>query len=230
MSEVMSNVKMLVVGGYSGIGQAITQRARNEFGYDAVLRYAGSVRDDRDYRLFIGEEGPWTHVVYSAGIQRLDFYKDASVEDFRAVIDTNLIGYMVTLSALMGTQIGGRVVGVISDASTVPMRASAAYCASKAGMVAAMKVAAREGGANWCITGLSPGVVEGTPMTKQLDREIQGKRGWTEEEMLSYERLQQPTQRRTTIGEVVDAAWFLLFGPAQLTGTHLFLTGGRTGT
>ena len=107
------------------------------------------------------------------------------------------------------------------------MRGSVAYCASKAALNAAVRVMARELAPLHRINAVAPGMVEDTPMTDYIDRNLPEFRGWALEYVAEYERQNTPSGRRATKSEVAETIVWVLFGPEQMTGAILDINGGR---
>jgi len=77
-------------------------------------------------------------LVNNAGILRMGAVDEASEDDWRLVIDTNLTGVFLCSKAViphMRRQGGGCIVNIASGAGMVGVPRSAAYCASKGGVV-----------------------------------------------------------------------------------------------
>lgn len=107
------------------------------------------------------------------------------------------------------------------------MRRSITYCASKAALVQAVRVAGREL-APWVrVNAVSPGIIDETPMTVSIDREVMEQRDWTREQALEYERSLIPMGRRGNKGEVADLIMHTLLGPVYMTGANIEINGGK---
>lgn len=93
---------------------------------------------------------------------------------------TNVTGPMDVLRHFLNSQVREgregmvkRFVAISSNSAHIPRRGSMAYCASKAGLSMALRVAARElGGAGCVVWGYEPGLLAGTPMTEQTERDF----------------------------------------------------------
>ena len=108
------------------------------------------------------------------------------------------------------------------------MRTSAIYCASKAALEMAVRVASREyAPAGWRINAVAPGKVEHTPMTDYVDHRVMELRGWTMEEADDYELASTPLGRKVTKEEVAQVIEQVLFGPKAQTGEIVAVNGGR---
>lgn len=181
---------------------------------------------------YILEHGPFTHVVYSAGINQLKWIKDYGEDPsmIHEVMMVNVIGFSYMLSALEYANAGVpcRVVAVSSDAAERPMRGSLAYCASKAALNMAVRVAARElGPAGWRVNAVAPGMTEFTEMQAYIDRQVPIFRGWSPAKARSYEDSQNPLGRRATTDEVAELIQDVLLGSDYMNGSIITLNGGR---
>jgi sorbitol-6-phosphate 2-dehydrogenase len=174
--------------------------------------------------------GAPTDVVYSAGINRLDWIRKVKMDDFMEVYKTNVWGLLNVIRVLDGTAEAGPInlVGITSDAAWRPMRTSAVYCGSKAAMEMTLRVASREyAPKGWRINGVAPGKVDDTEMTRYVDRRVQFLRGWTPEYAEAYENASSALGRRVTLLEVAEVVDAVLMGPAAQTGEIIAVNGGR---
>jgi NAD(P)-dependent dehydrogenase (short-subunit alcohol dehydrogenase family) len=108
------------------------------------------------------------------------------------------------------------------------MRTSAVYCASKAALEMAVRVASREyAPKGWRINAVAPGKVADTPMTGYVDDRVLTLRGWSAEFAEKYELASTPLGRKITKAEVAGVIEQVLFGPAAQTGEIVAVNGGR---
>jgi NAD(P)-dependent dehydrogenase (short-subunit alcohol dehydrogenase family) len=225
--------RVLIVGGRSGIGEAFTDHIvanypKMEFGIP--YRDYLDVTSHKSIRTYFEKNGAFTHIVYSAGINQLAWVNSRNI-DFTMGdhFDVNCAGFVQLISEHIRHFPAQPLsaVAVSSDAGRIPMRGSVAYCASKAALNMAVRVLARELAPLHRINAVAPGMVEDTPMTDYIDRNLPEFRGWSLEWVRKYEQMGTPTGRRATKQEVAQAIAFLLFGPDQMTGTILDINGGR---
>lgn len=223
--------RVLVLGASEGnIGQEILERAKVFSG----VRVEGYGLENFDItsstsRLsaVISRFEP-THTVYSVGINRMNRLTDISEYDLFDVMAVNVGGFIHLMQYLLLHRTGGSVVAITSDAAWRPMRTSLLYCASKAALEMAVKVASRElAGQGWRINAVAPGKVEDTPMTRAVDQRVLELRGWTEEYADKYELASSPIGRPVTKAEVAEVTLSVLFGPAAQTGQVIAVNGGR---
>jgi NAD(P)-dependent dehydrogenase (short-subunit alcohol dehydrogenase family) len=229
----MTEGKLLIIGGQTGIGEAAAKHINNiypEVEQYVPLRGELDVTEREDIIFAIGNRGPFTHILYSAGVNRLKWMDGQALDvTLESAFAVNCSGFIMTLGEhrRKWPNAGFSAVAISSDAAHIPMRGSIAYCASKAALDMAVKVAARELAPFCRVNAIAPGMVEGTPMTRYIDRTIPEFRGWTEEQTRAYEKLNTPTQRRATLDEVSRTIMWVLFGPEQMTGAIIPINGGR---
>lgn len=169
-----------------------------------------------------------THVVYSIGMNRLDWIPNISEQDFVDVMNANVFKFVELLQVLINTGHAYSVVAISSDAAWRPMRTSLAYCASKAALNMAVQVASRElAQYGWRINAVAPGKVANTPMTRYVDETVPILRGWTPEHAEEYERSSSALKRAVVKDEVAEVVIATLFGPPAQTGQIVAVNGGR---
>lgn len=223
--------RLWVIGSSDGsTGQAIAQAGHDWGDYDEVLETDRSEVDIEDWREiegYVSEHAPIDHIVYAAGIAQLQWIRDVGTRDLHTMFATNTFGFVGLLRSLLTHQNVGRVLAIISDATRTPMRGSLAYCASKSALEMAVRCAARELAPTWKINGISPSVIGETNMTRTMDEEVPTFRGWSSEDTLAYEKSSVPMGRRAEKREVAELAMSTLNGPEFLTGSIIYLTGGK---
>ena len=157
----------LITGGAQGIGEASAVALQDE-GYHVVLvdiqedvsatakkigaigSYVVDMSDtDAIIALFDSVEadhGPVAALVNNAGIASPGDFLTYSLDDFRKVIDLNLVGVFVATQRAAQTMvkegIEGAIVNMSSINAQVAIPAIPAYCASKGGVMQITKVAA----------------------------------------------------------------------------------------
>lgn len=223
-------MKIWCVGAGSGIGLASAEALLRN-GHDVTIT-GKSDADVRNYPALEGKVercGPFGGVVYSAGINELNWMKDLRLSDMEYIFSTNVFGFTNVMRAMLnGQDVPARVVVVTSDAAVRPMRGSLAYCASKAALDMAVKVAARElGPTGWRVNAVAPGMTEPTEMQKVLDAAIPEFRGWTPDEALAYELGSNPLGRRAHTMEVADLIASVIDMPDYVNGSTFTINGGR---
>jgi NAD(P)-dependent dehydrogenase (short-subunit alcohol dehydrogenase family) len=225
--------RLMILGGTSGIGREFFEYTMIESFQFAEVNIYGredfDIRDEAALREAIAAATP-TDVVYSVGINELDWIKDLHQLTFRSLMEVNVWGFLSTIQQLQAVRTGVpmNVVAVTSDAAWRPMRTSAAYCASKAALEMAVRVASRElAGMGWRVNAVAPGKVEGTPMTRYVDQRVPEVRGWSVEAAETKELGSTPLGRKITKREVAEVIFAVLNGPAAQTGEIVAVNGGR---
>lgn len=231
----------MVFGASSGIGEAVLKAMNDQGDYSTILRPTRSHLDvsdaravDRWFARYSGYLHGWRdiHVVYSAGVNYLEWIGRIDPDKMADVINTNLCGFISVLNGLRRYTHPSslvRVVSVSSDAAVRPMRTSIAYCASKAGQEMAMRVAARElGGSGWSINSVAPGMTEGTGMTAYVDKRVPEVREWSAEYAAEYERQQAVQSERILRDDVAKLVLEVLRMPRSVNGATFTINGGRS--
>ena len=222
----------LVFGGRSGIGAACVDRLRM-----VGLRATGVDKIDADVRVrrpvweVIADANP-RYVVYSAGVTALDWIGDASYMDFKRIMDINVYGFINVMQGLLALnethEVPRSIVAITSDAAWRPMRTSLNYCASKAALEMAVKVAARElAPRGWKVNAVAPGKVSDTSMTEYVDKRVTELRGWSAEEAEDRELASNTLGRMVHPVEVAEVVVSTLLGPQAQTGAVIPVNGGR---
>lgn len=230
----------VVIGGGSGLGQEIA-RAFHAEGYRVTVAdlnadsaaataaeiggtsAAVSVTDEAAVEaLFadvVAREGHVDAVVNTAGMSSFAAIVDHDVDEWRNVLDINLVGSMIVIKH------AGRVLGaggsIISLTSLNARQAGAgvsAYCAAKAGLSMLTGVAALELGPRGIrVNAIAPGLVI-TPLTEGMQL-IPG----IQEDYVEN----TPLGRTGTTTDIADAAVFLAGDKAGwITGEVLDINGG----
>jgi 2-hydroxycyclohexanecarboxyl-CoA dehydrogenase len=168
---------------------------------------------------------PWA-LVNNAGIDRPGLFLESQPEDWRRIIDVNLLGSLHVTKCLLGgmvTQGEGRVVCISSDAGRVGSTGEAVYAASKAGLLGFVKALAREVARKGiCVNAVCPGPTE----AGLLDVLRAAPRG---EKIVEGMIRAVPLGRAARPEEIAAAiAFFLSPDSAYITGQTLSVSGGLT--
>ncbi len=234
---------VLITGGMSGIGLAtaetfqkagdavfIADRQETPAG-QAVLRASGGKYFNCDVRDFaaaesivgqiVTERARLDVLVNNAGISRDHLLWKMSEADWDDVLAVNLKGafnFLHAAAPVFWKQQSGKVVSVSSINALRGKMGLANYAASKAGVIALTRTAARElGAANVNVNAVAPGMVE-TPLIENLASEVLEKS--MEESALG--RLGKPQ-------EIADVIFFLCSKQARhITGQVIVVDGGQT--
>ena len=238
----------VVTGGGSGIGLAIARELRRE-GWKLVLadvsldalqaaRSAFSSADldsIRCVQMNVADEasviaglaeglddfGEVRGLVNSAGIGRDVGFFETSVELFRKILDTNLVGTFVVareVARRMKAHGGGAIVNITSVSGLRGNIGRSAYGASKGGIVTLTQVMAAELAPDRIrVNAIAPGPVE-TPLVKAMHTDAERAR-WLRH---------VPQRRYAAPDEIAGAASFLLDPrrSSYITGQILAVDGG----
>jgi len=158
-------------------------------------------------------------LVNNAGITRDSLVMRMKVEDWQAVLKTNLDGAFYCIQAVLPSMVRQRYGRIVSIASVVAQAGNvgqANYISSKAGIIGLTKgVAAEVARRNITVIAVAPGFIA-TPMTENLPPEIK-------EKMLSI----IPIGRMGTDAEIATGVRFLVSEEARyITGHVLNINGG----
>ncbi|MCG3776803.1 MAG: Dihydroanticapsin 7-dehydrogenase [Nitrospira sp.] len=245
MSErELSGMVACVTGGSSGIGLATAQLLRDRGASvvivdplsptagEGMLHLPADVTDDASVRAVVGEVkdtfGRLDIVVNNAGIGAVGTVEDHSDDEWRRVLEVNLLGVVrMSRAALpyLRQSPAASIVNVGSIAATAGLPARAIYSASKGALIALTLAMA----ADHVLEGVRVNAVApGTVATAWVDRLLS-----SAEDPLAAKRAleaRQPTGRLVTAEEVAGAIAYLA-SPASssTTGAVLAVDGGMSG-
>jgi len=237
---------VLITGGSRGIGAQIA-RVLAGFGLKVWINYKSSaemadrlkeeieknggsaavigfdVSDEKAFidgvKTIIDSDGELGYLVNNAGITNDKLAMRMSVEDFKKVIDANLVSTFIGCREALKVMSKKRFGAVVNVASVVGESGNigqANYVASKGGVIAMTKTFALEGAPrNIRFNSVTPGFID-TDMTKNLPEKVK-------EEILN----KIPLKRLADPKEVANAVAFLLSDEASyITGESLKVNGG----
>lgn len=173
-------------------------------------------------RQVCGRYGRIDVLVNNAGVALLDSADEASAADWDRTMAINLKAPFLLAQAVlpqMRQQAYGRIINLASQASVVALPRHAAYCASKAGLVALSRVLALEWAAHGItVNAISPTVVE-TALGKQA---WAGSAGDAMRARIPVGRFAQPVE----IAQLI--AYLGSEQAAMITGDNILIDGGYT--
>ena len=245
MEKRLTNKTAIVTGGCRGIGLAIVERLAKEgakvFALDYVIpKPEDTFIEDAEIKdnVFVVQTDVTSEesvnnaidevlknsdtidiLVNNAGITRDNLVMRMSIEDWDAVIGTNLKGAFICSKAVcrkMMSQRSGRIVNIGSIVGSIGNAGQANYSSSKAGVIGLTKSLAKEfGSRNILVNCIAPGYVI-TPMTEKL----------TDEQKKAYvENI--PLKRGALPEDIANAvSFFTSEDSAYVTGQVLHVDGG----
>ena len=241
--------RALVTGAASGIGAACIQRLVRAGADRFVLvdrepldsaalalagdctTFRGDVADPALWDEVEASAGPLDWAVLNAGVAAGGPITETGFDEWRRVLGTNLDGAFLSLrSAMRLASEGASIVLTASISGVKAEPGTAAYGASKAGVIQLAKVAAKEGAARGIrVNAIAPGGVD-TPIWDQTPffRELVVQHGGDRAAALAaMARMATPLGRYATSEEIAGQIVFLLSDEAAtITGAVLVSDGG----
>ena len=240
----MNNKIALVTGGTSGIGKEIVKELLDK-GCKVITCYHSNdslanetkkelstenffiikcdvSNEDEVISMFntIKEKyGKIDYLVNNAGTFIDNFIKDFNIDEFKKVLDINLLGKVIcTKHAYENMNNNGAIVNISSHLGVIPCTESPAYCVAAAGIInftkaTALEYADKKIRANSICPAFTP-----TPLSL---------RGWKQEE-IDQKLKDTPLGRFATPEDTAKLCLFLLSDDASfITGENVWINGGR---
>ena len=241
--------RALVTGAASGIGAACIQRLIRAGADRFVLvdrepldsaalalasdctTFRGDVADPALWDEVEASAGPLDWAVLNAGVAAGGPITETGFDEWRRVLGTNLDGAFLSLRSAMRLASDGASIVLTASISGVKAEpGTAAYGASKAGVIQLAKVAAKEGAARGIrVNAIAPGGVD-TPIWDQTPffRELVAQHGGDRAAALAaMARMATPLGRYARSEEIAGQIAFLLSDEAAtITGAVLVSDGG----
>jgi NAD(P)-dependent dehydrogenase (short-subunit alcohol dehydrogenase family) len=188
---------------------------------------------DRAVETTIEKFGRIDFLFNNAGMELIAPLLETSLDDWDAVLDTNLRGTFYTTKCVVSHMVpkgGGVVINNASDAGVRGIKLNAAYSTSKAGVIHLTRSIAldyaQQGVRCNCIC---PGCIR-TPLCERFNAEVGARKGRSGEEVLQeFVAENIPMQRVGTPEEVASVVTFLCSDEAAyITGAVIPIDGGLT--
>lgn len=209
----MSKIAM-VTGAASGLGELISIELQH-LGFEVI-----------EYNLEAGCDVRWPEqsgvdfsaleldvLINCAGVNKINWLKDVTDEEWDAVLDTNAKGIFKMTQAAQPAlkKRAGTVVNIVSNAAHMPMRCSAAYNASKGAALILSKQLARELISDGItVFSVSPNKLRGTGMSEDIDQQVVQTRGWSMEQAQQYQLAGLLTGQETDPDALAEFVGWLL--------------------
>jgi 3-oxoacyl-[acyl-carrier protein] reductase len=163
-------------------------------------------------------------LVNNAGITRDKSFGKMTLEDFNAVIQTNLTGLFNVTKSLMDQKLfnpdskQNRIINMASVVGLYGNFGQTNYAAAKAGVIGMTKTWAKElGRKGFTVNAIAPGFIE-TEMTKAMPTDV-----------LESLKSKVPVQRMGSVEDIANACTFLASDKASyINGTVISVDGGVT--
>lgn len=240
----MNNKIALVTGGTSGIGKEIViellskgckvitcysnneenaKKLISEVNNDNLLVLKCDVSNESQVvemmKIIKDKFGSVDYLVNNAGTFIDNLIKDFNIDDFKKVLDINLLGKVICTKVVYPIMNdGGSIVNISSPLGVLPCTESPAYCAAAAGIInftkaTALEYADKKIRANSICPSFTP-----TPLSL---------RGWKPEEI--DEKLKEtPLGRFASPEDTAKLCIFLLLDDSSfITGENISINGGR---
>ncbi|RDI69765.1 SDR family NAD(P)-dependent oxidoreductase [Halopelagius longus] len=248
MSQQLDGETAIITGSSQGIGKGIAERFAAE-GANVVVNSRSQERADEaaeaiadDGGTAVGVEADVTDegamealvettverfggvdvMVNNAGLTILDEAHEFDIEEWRKVVDVDLVGTFIGCQAagrrMMEQEDGGAILNISSLMGSRGLQKRSPYCAAKAGVNNLTQTLAVE----WAehdihVNALAPGFIW-TEITEQT----QGSAGYTDDDI----RDRTPMNRFGSVEEMAECALFLVGRNNFVTGEVLHADGG----
>jgi NAD(P)-dependent dehydrogenase (short-subunit alcohol dehydrogenase family) len=220
MPELLRGRTAVVTGAASGVGRAVVEEFRS-----AGAEVVGlDIDRSADVRCNITDEaevasafeqasrtlGSITDVVHAAGVPGYGDVRDSSLEEWRRIIDVNLLGtFLVSREAVRRMGRGSAVTVIGSRSGRHGAGGLSAYCASKFGVIGLVESLAREvGGEGIRVNVVIPYGID-TPMSARTFEVFAARQGTTADAIRKADEATIPLGRYAQPAEIAHACVWL---------------------
>lgn len=195
-----------------------------------VIRVPGDVASEEFWRSRAGNFGGLTGAVINAGVASGGAIVDLDFAEWRRTLSVNLDGAFLTMrAALRAMGDGGAIVATASVSGIKAEPGTAAYGASKAGLIQLVKVAAKEAAVRGIrVNAVAPGGVD-TPIWDGMDffETLVASEGSRQAAIDAMAKMATPLGKYASADEIAGQIAFLLSdAAASVTGAVLVADGG----
>jgi len=180
--------RTLVIGYDGGLGKLVCEKMDK---VSRVVQGAFDVRIDDKIKKFLDWQPAIDNLIYCAGVNLISYFDKVEFSDFWESMDVNCWGFIRIIQVLREKHKlneAASVCIITSNAANIPMSHSLAYNCSKSAANMAIRQMAREISAEeMMIFGVAPNKLDGTPMSRDIERKVCKMRGWTPKEALEYQ-------------------------------------------
>ena len=240
-----SNSTVLVTGGAQGIGKGLVHHfsalgwqvffvdCDEQAGLETAHEYSGtyfchgdvtaSGLSERAVHACVIRFGRLDALINNAGVSRFKSVDSISLEEFRRVIEINLVAYFAWAKAAASAlrRAKGAIVNIASTRALQSEPNGEAYAASKGGVLALTHALAVSLGPDVRVNAISPGWIEVGPWQKSGYQNIP--------QHSDADRSQHPVGRVGTVDDIAQLAEYLASGKSSfVTGQNFVVDGGMT--
>jgi NAD(P)-dependent dehydrogenase (short-subunit alcohol dehydrogenase family) len=228
-SLVTAGATVTIVGrSPASLEQAIAQGAAHAA---AVADVTDAQAVQRAVRGAVDRNGPVDLLIANAGAAASAPFMKLGPEDFRQMLDVNLVGVTNVAQAVLGTMTErgfGRIVAVASTAGLKGYPYVSAYCAAKHAVIGLIRALALETAKTGVtVNAVCPGFTDTDLVAESLER-IMAKTNRTRGEALGELVKHNPQGRLINPSEIADAVlWLCGEGARSVTGQAIVVAGGE---
>ena len=220
----------LVTGSGQGLGETVSQMLELN-GYTVLNMARPSADTDtmhRELRDLTRNVNRIDVVINNFGTNHLNWLGCIDQSDSKVLINNLWIPVLV-VDAVVALGLGPcKIINVASQTYRVAQRCTTVYCASKAGLVQATRVMARElAPEGYVVNAIAPGMIKDTRMSELTNEQVKELRGWSDEQMAEYALNYIPMGRHTDREEVATAILKMINLPDYINGAVIDMTGGQ---